>query len=148
PGDQTLEPMRYFWLDQSVRDASGFEDAVRTLRSRLEAAVRRRLVSDVPLGAFLSGGIDSSTVVGVMANLSPESVATCSIGFDEDEWNELAYARLVAKRYRTDHHEEIVRPSAREAASVLVKHFGEPFADASALPTYYLSRLARRHVTV
>jgi asparagine synthase (glutamine-hydrolysing) len=148
PGDGTLEPKRYFWLDQSIDVSWTFERAAAELRTRIETAVGRRLVSDVPLGAFLSGGVDSSTVVGVQSVLRSSAVTTTSIGFDEDAFNELAWARLVAKRFRTEHHEEVVRPSAREAAPILVRHFGEPFADASALPTYYLSRLARRFVTV
>ena len=114
----------------------------------LEEAVKIRLVSDVPLGAFLSGGIDSSLVVALMARSMGEPVKTFSIGFDEAQYNELPYARMVAERYGTDHHEEIVRPDAEEVIPHLIRMFDEPFADSSAIPTYYVSRLARRHVTV
>lgn len=148
PGERALEPRRYFWLDQTTDESLPFEAAARELRTRLEAAVERRLVSDVPLGAFLSGGVDSSSVVALMAGLVPDLVTTSSIGFEEDEWNELDHAREVARLFRTDHHEAIVRPSARESAPVLARHFGEPFADASALPTWHLARLARERVTV
>jgi asparagine synthase (glutamine-hydrolysing) len=148
PGTDRPEPSRYFQLDDQVVPGRTLDEAAEELRSLLEQAVRRRLVSDVPLGAFLSGGVDSSTVVGIMAGIRSDPVRTCSIGFDEDEFCELPFAREVARRHGTDHVEEIVRPSAAEVAPVLARHFGEPFADASALPTYYLSRLARRRVTV
>jgi asparagine synthase (glutamine-hydrolysing) len=114
----------------------------------LHEAVKIRLISDVPLGAFLSGGIDSSLVVAMMARQTSAPVKTFSIGFDEGQYNELPYARLVADRYGTDHHEEIIKPDADEVISDLVRAFDEPFADSSAIPTYYVSRLARRHVTV
>ena len=114
----------------------------------LHEAVKIRLVSDVPLGAFLSGGIDSSLVVAMMARQMREPVKTFSIGFEEEKYNELPYARMVAAKYGTDHHEEIVRPDAEEVLSDLITVFDEPFADSSAIPTYYVSRMARRHVTV
>jgi len=114
----------------------------------LEESVKIRLMSDVPLGAFLSGGIDSSLVVALMARNMGEPVKTFSIGFDEKKYNELPYARMVAQQYGTDHHEEIVRPDAEEVIPYIIKMFDEPFADSSAIPTYYVSRLARRHVTV
>ena len=115
---------------------------------RLRQAVRRRMVADVPLGAFLSGGVDSSAVVALMAGLSDRPVKTFSIGFEEAEFDELPYAREVSRRYGTDHHEFIVRAEAASVLPDLVRHFGEPFADSSALPTYYLSKLTRQHVTV
>jgi asparagine synthase (glutamine-hydrolysing) len=110
-------------------------------------AVRLRLVSDVPLGAFLSGGTDSSAIVAAMSELGGR-VKTFSIGFHESEFNELAWARQVAERYRTDHCEFVVTPDAAEALPVLVAHHGEPFSDPSSIPTYYLCQLAREHVTV
>ncbi len=116
--------------------------------AQLDEAVRIRLMSDVPLGAFLSGGIDSSLVVALMARQMGSPVKTFSIGFDEAKYNELPFARMVAQKYGTDHHEEIVRPDAEEVIPYLIKMFDEPFADSSAIPTYYVSRLARRHVTV
>ncbi|MBI1976887.1 MAG: asparagine synthase (glutamine-hydrolyzing) [Candidatus Omnitrophica bacterium] len=123
-------------------------EAVEEIRRLFKEAVRIRLMSEVPLGAFLSGGIDSSAVVAMMAQTSGQRVKTFSIGFDEEEFNELSFARAVAKRYGTDHHEEIVRPNAIAILPMLVRRFGEPFADASAIPTYYLSQMTKRKVTV
>src|SRR5262249_4672373 len=104
--------------------------------------------SDVPLGAFLSGGLDSSCVVAVMAEVSTSPVKTFSIGFAEEDFCELPYARQVAERYGTEHHEFIVRPDAMELLPILAQQFDEPFGDSSAIPTYYVSKLARGHVTV
>ena len=117
-------------------------------REIFEEAVRIRLMSDVPLGAFLSGGIDSSATVAWMSKLSSEPVKTFSIGFEEEEYNELPYARIVADRFKTDHHEFMVRPNAMEILPKLVYYYNEPFADSSAIPTYYVSKLTRGHVTV
>ena len=118
------------------------------LRARLREAVRLRLVSDVPLGAFLSGGVDSSAVVALMARESAEPVRTFSIGFREEEFDELAFARLVAERCGTRHTEWVVEPRALEILPRLVWHFDQPFADPSAIPTWHVARLAREHVTV
>lgn len=111
-------------------------------------AVRIRLISEVPLGAFLSGGIDSSMVVAMMAKHMGEPVKTFSIGFENQTYNELEFARTVSKRFGTDHHEEIVKPDADSIILDLVHSFDEPFADSSAIPTFYVSRMARKHVTV
>src|SRR5581483_7540397 len=111
-------------------------------------AVRSHLVSDVPLGAFLSGGIDSSTVVGLMAAASGARVKTFSIGFDVPAFDELEHARTVAAHFGTEHHEFVVKPDAVSILDRLVWHFDEPFADSSAIPTWYVSEMARRHVTV
>ncbi|MDY6903900.1 MAG: asparagine synthase (glutamine-hydrolyzing) [Thermodesulfobacteriota bacterium] len=116
--------------------------------ANLNEAVRMRLVSDVPLGAFLSGGVDSSMVVALMAQNMGEPVKTFSIGFENQSYNELAYAREVARMYGTDHHEEIVKPDAEDVLEELIHQFDEPFADSSAIPTYYVSRMTRQHVTV
>jgi asparagine synthase (glutamine-hydrolysing) len=102
----------------------------------------------VPLGAFLSGGIDSSAVVALMSEESSAPVKTFSIGFEEQDFSELHHARRVAERVGADHHEFIVRPDAMEVLPTLVEHYGEPYADSSAIPTYYVSRETRRHVTV
>jgi asparagine synthase (glutamine-hydrolysing) len=118
------------------------------LSSLLATAVRRRLVSDVPLGAFLSGGIDSSMIVALMATQSTARVKTFSIGFPHADDSELKYARLVADRYGTDHHEMIVDPAMTDVLGPIVRHHGEPFADSSAIAMYYLARMTKEHVTV
>lgn len=119
------------------------------LRGLLTDAVRRRMVADVPLGAFLSGGIDSSIVVGLMSGLSREPVRTFSIGFEGDPaYDESAYARLVAEKFRTHHTEFRVRPRAVELLEKIIWHYDEPFGDSSAIPTYIVSQLTREHVTV
>ena len=115
---------------------------------KLREAVAFRLISDVPLGAFLSGGIDSSAVVALMKTLVQDPIVTASIGFEEKEFNELEYARVVASKFHTNHYEHIVRPDALQVTERLVWHYDEPFADSSAIPTYYVSQLARNHVTV
>jgi asparagine synthase (glutamine-hydrolysing) len=118
------------------------------LRHELCEATRVRLMSDVPLGAFLSGGIDSSAVVAMMSHLMKRAVTTCSIGFNEEKYNEAEYALQVSKLFSTDHHVETVEPNAVEIVDKLAWHFDEPFADSSAVPTYYVSKIARQHVTV
>ena len=106
------------------------------------------MIADVPLGAFLSGGIDSSAVVAAMAEASSGPVKTFSIGFDNDAFDELPHARRVAELFGTDHHEFVVRPDAIAIVPKLVRHYGEPFADSSAIPSFYLAELTRRQVTV
>jgi asparagine synthase (glutamine-hydrolysing) len=119
------------------------------IRERLKESVRRRLISDVPLGAFLSGGIDSSAIVGLMAQASNQQIQTFSIGFrNAGYYDERKYARKIVKLFKTKHYEFEVEPNALEILPLLIKHFDEPFADSSAIPTYYLSKLARQHVTV
>jgi asparagine synthase (glutamine-hydrolysing) len=125
-------------------------DWIHLVREKLFEAVRIRLISDVPLGAFLSGGIDSSAVVAMMAQLSDRPVKTYSIGFDGDDnfYNELPYARLIADKFATDHHEIIVRPDVTELLPRLIWHMDEPIADSALITTYLVSRLARKSVTV
>jgi len=122
------------------------EDAVAETETRLKEAVRKRLMSEVPLGAFLSGGVDSSLVVALMSEFT--RVKTFSIGFEESAFNELPHARAVAERYGTDHREFVVKANAADVLPKLVRHYGEPYADSSALPSYYLAQLTRQHVTV
>jgi asparagine synthase (glutamine-hydrolysing) len=124
------------------------EECLEEMERRLAEAVRIRLISDVPLGAMLSGGVDSSTVVALMARASSQPVKTFSIGFRHDDFNEAHYARMVAERFGTDHHELIVEPNVLETVEQLTSSLEEPFGDSSMLPTYYVSCLARKHVTV
>ena len=130
---------------QTYSDIKELEDRVRT---ELEESVKLRLISDVPLGAFLSGGMDSSLVVGIMAKMSSNPVKTFSIGFEEKDFDELAYAKLVANHFGTEHHEFVVRPNAIEVLPKLVWHYNEPFADSSAIPTYYVANVTKDFVKV
>jgi asparagine synthase (glutamine-hydrolysing) len=118
------------------------------VREKFDEAVRMRMIADVPLGAFLSGGIDSSSVVASMALQSPEPIKTFSIGFEESRFNELPYAKMVASKYATEHHEIVVRPDSIGIIRKFAKHFGEPFADSSAIPTFIVSDFAARYVKV
>ena len=118
------------------------------LRDRLRDSVRAHLVSDVPVGVFLSGGVDSGTLAALAAEETPGQIATFSIGFEEQSFDELELARMVAQRYGTDHHELVLRPDAVELLPDIVDAFDEPFADSSALPTYLVSKLASEHVKV
>ncbi|MDH5627103.1 MAG: asparagine synthase (glutamine-hydrolyzing), partial [Candidatus Krumholzibacteria bacterium] len=139
---------KYWDVDYSTAGEQDEVQVVDRVLDLLDDAVRMRLMSDVPLGAFLSGGTDSSVVVALMARHTPGRVKTFSIGFDEAQYNELPYARRVAEHFGTEHHEEVVRPDAERDVLALVRQFDEPFSDSSMIPTYYVSRLARRHVTV
>jgi asparagine synthase (glutamine-hydrolysing) len=144
-GEATI--VRYWQIATSEPFAGSEDEAAAQLHDVLAEAVRLHLLSDVPLGAFLSGGVDSSLVVALMAEAT-NKVTTFSIGFDEPEYDELPYARAVAEHFGTDHHEFVVRPDALSILDALVWHFDEPFADPSAIPTWYVSEIARRHVTV
>lgn len=139
---------QYWDFELEPAESTREEDYLDELRFLLDESVRLRLISDVPLGAFLSGGIDSSTVVALMARNMGQPVKTFSIGFHEDSYNELKYARVTAQKYGTDHHEFFVTPDICEVVDDLAWHFDEPFADSSAIPTYMVSKLARDHVTV
>ena len=139
---------RYWSLDFTKKIDITESEAEERALNLLSESVKIRLMSDVPLGAFLSGGIDSSAVVALMSRLSSERTKTFSIGFDERDYSELEHARRVAKRFGTDHHEFTVKPDAVEVLPTLVRHYGEPYADSSAIPTYYLSKMTRQYVTV
>jgi asparagine synthase (glutamine-hydrolysing) len=139
---------RYWSLAYTPKLTISEEDAVDEVQRLLARAVEKRLIADVPLGAFLSGGVDSSAVVAHMAQISGTPVRTFSIGFDEARYNELPHARRVADLYGCEHHEFRVEPHATEVLPTLVQHYGEPYADSSAIPSFYLARLTRQHVTV
>ncbi|HEV7681260.1 MAG TPA: asparagine synthase (glutamine-hydrolyzing) [Pyrinomonadaceae bacterium] len=143
-----LKIERYWQPDFSKKlEISEPEAGERTIEI-LRDAVKVRLMSEVPLGAFLSGGVDSSAVVALMAEASSTPVKTFSIGFEEQDFSELHHARRVAEHVGADHHEFIVRADALEVLPILVEHYGEPYADSSAIPTYYVARETRKHVTV
>jgi len=147
-GDSDVHVERYWQLAYEPKLRLSEEDAADGLLEVLREAVRLRMIADVPLGALLSGGIDSSIVVALMSQLSDRPVKTFSIGFDDQEFNELPHARRVAERCGTEHHELIVRPNALEVLPTLVRHYGEPYADSSAIPSYYVAKLTREHVKV
>ncbi|MBN2216661.1 MAG: asparagine synthase (glutamine-hydrolyzing) [Pirellulales bacterium] len=146
--DGELAMGRYWDPDFNVESDRPRDELVEELRTTLTEAVRARLQSDVPLGAFLSGGVDSTIIVGLMQRLSNQPVRTFSIGFPVAEYDETRYARLAAERLGTVHEEFRVEPQAIDVLEKLVWHFDEPFADSSAVPTWYVSELTRQHVTV
>jgi asparagine synthase (glutamine-hydrolysing) len=143
------EARTYWSLDHGRKlEGVGFDEAKQRVRAAVSEATRIRLMSEVPLGAFLSGGVDSSAIVACMAEHMSEPVKTFSIGFPEREFDELEYARKVAKQYGTDHHEFVVEPDALAIMPKLARHYGEPYADPSAIPSFYLAELTKQHVTV
>ena len=142
------QPERYFELRFDQPSTGSLPELTERLHGQIEDAVRVRMVSDVPLGAFLSGGLDSSLIVAMMAKLSSTPVKTFAVGFTNKDFSELPYAKMVAERYGTDHHEIVVQPDMASVIPELVRHYGEPFADSSALPTWYLCQYTRSGVTV
>lgn len=143
-----LTEKEYWSLDYKKKDTRPFAEQSEELLHLFEDSVRIRLRSDVPFGAFLSGGLDSSTVVGLMSSIMEMPVKTFSIGFDDADYNELEYARIVARKFGTEHHELVVKPDIVDLLPRLVRYFDEPFGDVSSVPTYYVSKLAREHVTM
>lgn len=143
-----VEKERYWQLSYAEKLNLSETEWKKNIIDKLEESVKLRMISDVPVGAFLSGGIDSSAIVALMARNSNQPIKTFSIGFKEEKYNELKYAKIVADTFKTDHTEFIVEPDAIEMLPSLVRHYEEPFADSSALPTYYVSKLTRDHVTV
>ena len=139
---------RYWHLDFSKKLKLSEPEYCNRIMDLLEEATRIRLISDVPLGAFLSGGIDSSAVVCMMSKLAPGSVKTFSIGFEEQSHSELKYAGIIARHFGTEHHEYVVKPQAIELLPKLVWHYNEPYADSSALPSYYVAQMTRQEVKV
>ena len=144
-----LKHERYWsWPDGSRIDRRTEPEVVEDLRAAIDDAVRIRMRSDVPLGAFLSGGMDSAAVLALMTRHSAQPIKTFTIGFGDPHYDELVDARATAAAFGAEHHEQVVTPDAVSVAASLAHHYDEPFADASAIPTYYVSQLARRHVTV
>jgi asparagine synthase (glutamine-hydrolysing) len=149
--DGVFTARRYWNLPSGTHDRTARdEDAAARVRHILREAVRLRLESDVPLGVFLSGGIDSSAVVASMREVTGQRISTFSIGFGRDtpSFDELPYARMVAQRFETDHHEEILNPNIADLLPAIVHHFDEPFADSSAIPTFIVAQATARHVKV
>lgn len=145
----SLQDVCYWDLQFHVNEDRSEAEWSEILRHQLCEATRIQLMSDVPLGAFLSGGVDSSTVVAMMRHIQKKGlVTTCSIAFEEDEYNEAPFARKIAEQFATDHHEKTVHPQALGVIDKLAWHYDEPFADSSAIPTYYVSAVARESVTV
>ena len=147
---QGVVKIRQYWdlPEYGTHPPIGENECLDELEKRLEEAVRMRLIADVPLGALLSGGVDSSIIVALMARTSAKPVKTFSIGFRAEQFNESEYARLVAERFGTEHHELILEPDLEETLTYLSGMMEEPFGDSSMLPTYYVCRMARRQVTV
>lgn len=147
-GKNEMKIKRYWGISYEKKlylKESGYKDLI---LDNLKEAIKIRLISDVPLGVLLSGGIDSSCIVALMNQLSNVRTKTFSIGFDEKDYSELEYARLVAKAFDTDHHEFIVKPNVLNILPKLIWHYNEPFGDSSCIPTYFVSKIAREHVTV
>ncbi|HMN75650.1 MAG TPA: amidotransferase 1, exosortase A system-associated [Burkholderiaceae bacterium] len=147
-GEPMGEPRPYWDVRFTLGSPISAEDACAELVHRLQESVRLRMIAEVPLGAFLSGGVDSSAVVATMAGLSDGPVNTCSIAFDDPKFNESAFAQMVADRYRTDHRVETVKSDDFDLIDTLARLYDEPYADSSAIPTYRVCQLARKHVTV
>lgn len=143
-----IETRRYWLPDFSNKIKITEEEAIEETTRIVRESTRLRMISEVPLGAFLSGGVDSSIIVALMAQESSTPVKTFSIGFEDEDFSELKYAKKVAEHVGAEYNEFIVRPDATEVLPTLVDHYGEPYADSSALPTYYVARETRKHVTV
>ncbi|MBK7512435.1 MAG: asparagine synthase (glutamine-hydrolyzing) [Chloracidobacterium sp.] len=146
--DGNVETRRYWLPDFSKKIKISEDEAIQETTRILRESTKLRMISEVPLGAFLSGGVDSSIVVALMAQESAAPVKTFSIGFEEQDFSELKYARRVAEHVGAEYSEFIVRPDALEVLPTLVEHYGEPYADSSAVPTYYVAKETRQHVTV
>lgn len=147
-GEAVPPPKQYWDVRFSLDNRISSTEALDELQSRLKESIRLRMISEVPLGAFLSGGVDSSAVVAMMASVSATPVRTCAIGFKDPKFNESDFAKLVANRYQTEHHLDIVDSDDFDLIDRLAWLYDEPYADSSAIPTYRVCQLARRHVTV
>jgi asparagine synthase (glutamine-hydrolysing) len=147
-GEPLAQPREYWDVRFTLDRRIGLSEACDELRQRLAESVRLRMIAEVPLGAFLSGGVDSSAVVATMAQVSASAVNTCSISFDDPQYDETQYAQQVAERYRTNHRVEQVASDDFDLIDSLARIYDEPYADSSAIPTYRVCELARKHVTV
>jgi asparagine synthase (glutamine-hydrolysing) len=147
-GEPVGEPREYWDVRFTLDNPISLDDACAELTERLRESVKLRMIAEVPLGAFLSGGVDSSAVVQAMAGLSSEPVNTCSIAFDDPKFNESEFAQMVADRYQTNHRLETVKSDDFDLIDTLARLYDEPYADSSAIPTYRVCQLARKHVTV
>ncbi len=146
--DNSFDKVKYWdisFLEQSNKSEASLK---KELQQLIHECTRTRMISDVPLGAFLSGGLDSSGIVATMSKINNKPVTTCSIGFDVKQYNETEFARMVADQYKTNHHEFTVHQNVKDNLENIVSYFDEPFADPSLVPTYYVSKLARQKVTV
>ena len=144
----TVEKKQYWDLSFATQTSKTKQEISDDVHDSLKECVERRMISDVPLGAFLSGGVDSSAVVGIMAKKEEKPVTTCSIGFDSKKYDEVEYAQQIADLFKTDHHEFTVKEDLASHIETIAHFFDEPFADSSMLPTYFVSKLARQKVTV
>ncbi len=143
-----LSISKYWEMDYNLNVNLSKAEMMDLIDEQLTESVKLHMVSDVPLGAFLSGGIDSSSIVALMSKCSSQPVKTFTIGFREQKYNELEYARIIAKKYNTEHHEYIVEPESIDILPLLIQSVDEPFADNSILPTYFVCKFAREHVKV
>ncbi len=140
--------IKKFWNQKESCSNKSEAECLEILEEKFVSSIEKRLISDVPLGVFLSGGIDSSAIVGVMSKHLGQKVKTFSIGFGKKEYNELKYSRIIAEKFNTDHYEHTIEPDAFNILPKIIRHIEEPLADASVIPTYYLCELAKKHVTV
>nr|MDA3792030.1 asparagine synthase (glutamine-hydrolyzing) [Elusimicrobiota bacterium] len=139
---------RYWDIDYRNKTKLNFRDSKAKIRALLKDATQKRMISDVPLGAFLSGGHDSSIVVGLMSEISDRPVKTFSVGFKEEEFSELKYAKIIADKFNTEHHEFIVDTDFKDLIPDIVSNYSQPYADCSALPSYYIAKMTKNHVKV
>lgn len=143
-----LEIKRYWKIDYSKKEEHSEKEWQEKIIEKLKESVRLRMISDVPIGAFLSGGVDSSAVVALMSQLSSHPIKTFSIGFQEEDFNELPYAKIIVDQYKIDHNEFIVQPNALEILNKFAYHYEEPFADPAVIPTWYISEITKKYVSV
>jgi len=148
-GSRGIKEVKRYWdISYKNKTELTFAQSKEKIRELLKDATAKRMIADVPLGAFLSGGHDSSIIVGLMSEISPRPVKTFSIGFEEEEFSELKYAKIIADRFNTEHHEFVVKPDFKSLIPDIVRNYSQPYADCSALPSYYIAKMTREHVKV